>query len=117
MKFGAWKVDDVDQLLPAPTALGARYAEPAAHGTMRLGYYAPRGNDPQRPHEQDELYIIQSGTGEFFCDGRSTSFGPGDVLFVAARVEHRFEEFTEDFSAWVVFWGPPGGEISEPGPG
>jgi hypothetical protein len=32
------------------------------------------------------------------------------VLFVAAGVPHRFEEFSRDFAAWVVFWGPKGGE-------
>jgi len=31
-------------------------------------------------------------------------------LFVHAGVEHRFEEFTNDLSMWVVFWGPDGGE-------
>jgi hypothetical protein len=37
-------------------------------------------------------------------------FGPGDVLFAAAHVEHRFEGFSDDFATWVVFYGPPGGE-------
>jgi len=32
------------------------------------------------------------------------------VLFVPARVEHRFEEFSDDFATWVIFWGPKGGE-------
>ncbi len=35
------------------------------HGTMKVGVYAPRGADPQGPHQQDELYIVISGTGEF----------------------------------------------------
>jgi hypothetical protein len=29
-------------------------------------------------------------------------FGPGDLLFVAAGTEHRFEDFTEDLGVWVV---------------
>ncbi len=37
-------------------------------------------------------------------------FGPGDILHVPAGVEHRFEEFTDDFATWVVFYGPEGGE-------
>ena len=77
---------------------------------MRLELYAPRGHDPQQPHEQDELYFVLSGRGVFFCDGQRRDFGPGDALFVAARLEHRFEEFGDDFAAWVVFWGPEGGE-------
>jgi quercetin dioxygenase-like cupin family protein len=33
---------------------------------------------------------------------------PGDFLFVAAGVEHRFEGFTDDFTVWVLFYGPEG---------
>jgi quercetin dioxygenase-like cupin family protein len=37
-------------------------------------------------------------------------FAPGDVIFVEAGVVHRFEDFSPDFTTWVVFWGPEGGE-------
>ena len=33
------------------------------------------------------------------------------VLFVPAGVEHRFDDFSDDFAAWVVFFGPKGGEV------
>ena len=39
-------------------------------------------------------------------------FAPGDAFFVAAGVEHRFENFSTGFSVWVVFWGPSGGELA-----
>jgi len=89
---------------------GERYAVAFEHGTMSVGYYAPIGRDPQGPHERDELYIIQNGTGVISIDGVRHRFSPGDVHFVASGVEHRFEEFSAGFGAWVVFWGPPGGE-------
>lgn len=38
---------------------------------------------------------------------------PGNLLFVAAGAEHRFEDFTGDFGAWVMFYGPEGGETRE----
>jgi hypothetical protein len=31
-------------------------------------------------------------------------------LFVPAGAEHRFEDFTDDLTVWVVFYGPEGGE-------
>ena len=34
----------------------------------------------------------------------------GDAFFVAAGVVHQFENFSEDFVTWVVFYGPQGGE-------
>jgi mannose-6-phosphate isomerase-like protein (cupin superfamily) len=96
-------------LLP-PNAEGRRYTESLSHGTMRLGLYAPRKFDPQKPHEQDELYVVVHGTGTFVHGAERTRFEPGDALFVAAGIEHRFEDFSEDFATWVVFWGPSGGE-------
>ena len=89
---------------------GERYAEGMTHGTMRFGLYAPVGADPQQPHTQDELYIIESGTGTLVIDGIPHPFAPGHVFFVAAGITHRFLDFSEDFRTWVVFWGPPGGE-------
>jgi hypothetical protein len=32
-------------------------------------------------------------------------------MFVAAGIEYRFEDFTENRAVWVVFYGPPGGEV------
>ncbi len=74
--------------------------------------YAPRRCDPQTPHEQDELYVVVSGSGEFVNGDERHTFGPGDVLFVPAGVPHRFEDFTGDFQTWVIFHGPEGGERS-----
>ena len=47
-------------------------------------------------HPLDRDRILRDGA-EFF-----TSLKPG--------VEHRFEDFSDDFAAWVVFYGPSGGE-------
>ncbi len=80
-------------------------------GDLSVEYYAPQGTDLQQPHRQDELYVIISGSGQFYCDGKRQPFSVGDVLFVPAGVEHRFEKFSEDFSTWVIFYGPDGGAI------
>ena len=80
------------------------------HGTMQLGFYQPAGIDPQRPHTRDEIYIVHSGSGFFVCGDERKPFEPGEALFVPAGVDHRFEEFSGDFAAWVIFYGPQGGE-------
>jgi mannose-6-phosphate isomerase-like protein (cupin superfamily) len=110
MKSGILTLQQVQALLPPEDQQGRRYAEPWSRGTMRTGFYAPRGHDPQKPHDQDELYFVVSGSGTFFHDGTRSPFKPGDALFVAAGVQHRFEDFSDDFGAWVVFWGQKGGE-------
>ncbi len=80
------------------------------HGSMSVEIYAPQKQDYQTPHRQDELYIIQSGAGIFSRDGDRRPCKAGDVLFVPAGMDHRFEDFTDDFVTWVIFWGPDGGE-------
>lgn len=98
--------------LPIPPG---NLAVPAlAHGSMVIEYYAPRGTDTQTPHSRDELYIIVAGAGWFVNGERRHRFGLGDVIVVPAGVVHRFEEFTEDFATWVVFYGPEGGEVTSP---
>jgi len=89
-------------------------AELFSHGSLAVEIYRPDGVDRQEPHEQDEVYVVVSGTGEFVKDGRRHSFEPGEVLFVPAGVEHRFENFSAEFATWVIFHGPAGGE-SPPG--
>ncbi|MGB5554034.1 MAG: cupin domain-containing protein [Flavobacteriaceae bacterium] len=80
------------------------------HGSLSVEVYKPDGVDLQSPHTRDEVYLIISGSGEFLNDGVRTIFSEGDFLFVAAGKEHRFENFTPDFSTWVLFYGPEGGE-------
>ncbi len=99
-----------DALARLPGPRGERFVTLARHGTLEVEFYAPRGHDPQTPHSRDEVYVVVSGHGDFVHDGRRTRFGPGDCLFVAAGVDHRFERFGDDFAAWVVFYGPEGGD-------
>lgn len=77
---------------------------------MQLRWYAPEGEDPQVPHDQDELYIVRSGTGWLRGGAERVGFVPHDALFVRAGEPHRFEDFSNDFATWVVFYGPKGGE-------
>ena len=100
------------------------------HGSMQLRWYAPRRSDPQVPHDRDELYFIVSGTALFLRAVQSLPFGcedpgfghsydevdvaPGDALFVPAGTDHRFKAISDDFGAWIVFYGPEGGEAAEP---
>ena len=112
-------LDDALKALPAqPTVKwpnGVWDKEVMRHGTMTVSLFAPRGEDHQTPHLQDELYFVMCGSAILRVttdDGGSQCHAacPGTVLFVAASVPHRFETISDDFAAWVVFWGPNGGE-------
>lgn len=89
---------------------GAWDMEAFKHGTMLLEVFAPKNRDYQTPHEQDELYFVVRGHGEFVLENERMSFQAGDALFVPAGKLHRFENFSDDFVTWVVFWGEKGGE-------
>lgn len=80
------------------------------HGTLAVEVYKPEKVDLQQPHSRDEVYVIISGNGEFLNDGIRCEVKTGDFLFVRAGIAHRFENFTDDFSTWVLFYGPEGGE-------
>lgn len=95
-----------------PSADGQRFATIFEHGSLAVEIYAPRGVDPQLPHTRDEIYFVAVGSGEYVCGGSRTTFGPTDLLFAAAGVEHRFENFTDDLVVWVLFYGPQNGEGS-----
>ena len=98
------------ELLQGPQ--GERSVALFEHGSLLVKLYAPRGSDPQTPHSRDEIYVVARGSGEFVCGARQ-AFVTNDVLFAAAGVEHRFENFTDDFAVWVFFYGPEGGEVNQ----
>ncbi len=104
-----WRTS-VEQAAVRPIPEGERSIEVMSHGTMVVKYYAPRGTDEQTPHTRDELYVVARGSGTFVNGDRRHPFGTGDILFVPAGMEHRFEDFTDDFGTWVIFYGPEGGE-------
>jgi mannose-6-phosphate isomerase-like protein (cupin superfamily) len=87
-----------------------------AHGSLLVKVYAPRGSDPQQPHTRDEIYVIARGSGEFVCGEARKLVRETDLLFVPAGKAHRFENFSDDLTVWVIFYGPEGGERVDAGP-
>ncbi|HWZ45463.1 MAG TPA: cupin domain-containing protein [Candidatus Saccharimonadales bacterium] len=83
------------------------------HGSLEVEIYKPEKADLQKPHSRDEVYVIATGTGEFQCAREKQPVEKGDVLFVPAGIEHRFLNFSDDFSTWVFFYGPEGGETTQ----
>jgi mannose-6-phosphate isomerase-like protein (cupin superfamily) len=83
---------------------GVWFTSAFAKGDFELEFFAPRGTDYQTPHEKDEIYVVVRGKGEFVKENERTNFTAGDVLFVEAGVAHRFENFSEDFATWVIFF-------------
>jgi mannose-6-phosphate isomerase-like protein (cupin superfamily) len=107
---GTTQISVAQALERVEAARGPRYVPLFEHASLLVEYYAPRGSDPQKPHARDEVYVIARASGIFFDGTARRPFETGDLLFVAAGIEHRFEDFSDDFGTWVMFYGPEGGE-------
>ena len=104
----------LEEAQAAPIPEGRRSAELLRHGSLEVRFYAPSRADPQLPHDRDEIYVVASGNGTFVRGAERIAFGANAMFFVPARMEHRFEDFSADFGAWVMFYGPQGGERESP---
>jgi quercetin dioxygenase-like cupin family protein len=87
---------------------GKLYLEFLRSESMSIGLYElPAGGvDPQRPHAEDEVYVVLGGRAQVHVGGDDRVVVAGDVVYVAAGVEHRFHSIEEDLRLVVVF-APP----------
>jgi mannose-6-phosphate isomerase-like protein (cupin superfamily) len=87
---------------------GRPYLEFLRSQTFELGLYelAAGSEDMQKPHDEDEIYVVLSGHGRFVVDGDDVAVGPGSIVFVEKHAVHRFHSIDEDLSIVVAF-SPP----------
>jgi mannose-6-phosphate isomerase-like protein (cupin superfamily) len=90
---------------------GERSVSVWQRGPLDVAFALPVPPKEQLPHTQDEMYVIVRGRGVLIHDGQRDLFEAGDILFVAAGIEHQFQDVTEDLALWRVFYGPAGGEV------
>lgn len=48
------------------------------------------GKSPHAPHThlEEEVMVIESGTGEILCDGKTTKVGPGSIMYTTPMTSH-----------------------------
>lgn len=109
-----FRLAQVQTTIPGPA--GERSTLVLKQGTCDVKLARPLPPNEQTPHTQDEVYVVVSGRGVLLHDGRRDPFETGDLMFVAAGVEHRFTDFTPDFAVWRVFYGVEGGELHSAAP-
>lgn len=67
-------------------------------------YHLSAGSeDPQQPHDEDEIYYVLEGKGSFTSGDTTQSLTPGSIIFVAKEVQHSFENIEEDLALLVFF--------------
>jgi len=84
---------------------GKRYSEFLRVPAMSAGIYvlAAGSGDPQSPHQEDEMYYVVRGRARMRAGSEDQAVSEGSIIFVAAGVEHRFYEITEELMVLVFF--------------
>lgn len=95
----------LDELTAETRRSGQRFHEFLRVDALSSGMYIlpGGGKDDQVPHREDEIYVVNRGTGQIQVGGETQPVGPGSVIFVAANVEHRFFDFADDLEILVIF--------------
>lgn len=95
-------------------AAGRPYLEFATVADLSVGLYVLAAGQPdlQLPHTEDEVYHVVSGVAQITVGEEERPVGPGSIVFVPARVPHRFHDIVEDLTILVVF-GPAEGSRAE----
>lgn len=96
---------ELNDLAAERERIGKLYHEFLRVPSMSAGLYTLRAGvmDPQKPHNEDELYYVVRGRGKIFVGGEDRAVQAGSVVFVSAHVDHRFHSIEEDMDVLVFF--------------
>ena len=96
-----YSVDEIKKRIKGPIP----YAEFIRIAPMSCGIYVlkPGEEDKQRPHNEDEIYYVVSGAAHAKVGTDDRAIAAGDIIFVAAKDEHRFHRITQELVVLVVF--------------
>jgi mannose-6-phosphate isomerase-like protein (cupin superfamily) len=81
------------------------FRAPGASLSLTVARWPAGSVDDQRPHTEDEVYYVAGGRAVLTIGEEGVRVTRGTVAFVAAGVEHRFSEISEDLEV-LVFWSP-----------
>ena len=95
----------IADLLKQRQQMGKSYLEFLRKPAMSAGLYvlAAGATDPQKPHNEDELYYVIHGRARMKAGEEDQEVTAGSVIFVAAKVEHRFYDIREELNVLVFF--------------
>lgn len=84
---------------------GKLYLEFLRVPSMSAGVYVlpAGGTDPQKPHNEDELYYVVRGRAHMRVGSEDREVSAGSVIFVEAHAEHRFYGIKEELVVLVFF--------------
>ena len=81
------------------------FRSPSGSLSLTIARWPAGAIDDQTPHTEDEVYHVTAGRAVLIVAGERQPVAPGSVAFVAAGVDHRFVDISEDLET-LVFWSP-----------
>jgi len=102
------EIFDVAHLVAKQPSAEHSYSEFYRGELLSLGFaiWPAEAADTQKPHAEDEVYYVVAGRGRIQVADDDKAVGPGSIVYVPARVPHRFHTIEETLQV-IVFWAPP----------
>ena len=99
------KAYEIDKIAIQRSATDKLYLEFLRVPSLSVGLYelAAGQDDPQGPHNEDEVYYVIKGRAQIRIGEEDRPLQPGSIIYVAAFDEHRFHSITEDLTVLVFF--------------
>jgi mannose-6-phosphate isomerase-like protein (cupin superfamily) len=99
------EVVPIADLMARRASSGRAYEEFLRVPALSAGLYVLEAGaeDPQSPHETDELYYVLAGRGKLRAAGKLRNVAVGSAIYVRAGVEHRFVDIEETLELLVFF--------------
>ena len=106
MTSGAAKVFKLDSLINELRESGEGYFIDflrIRHLEAGIIVLAPGQDDTQTPHDSDELYYVVRGTASMELGTEVRKVGPGSIVFVPSKMNHRFFGNREELVVLYIF--------------
>ena len=105
------KLTDAGRYTVATGSRPNHFAEHLRTDQLSVGTYSiPAGGlDDQKPHREDEIYVVTEGRARLITDSGTVDVAAGDTVYVPAGEGHRFTDITEDLALLVLFAPPYSG--------
>jgi mannose-6-phosphate isomerase-like protein (cupin superfamily) len=102
MSMDAFTIDD---LITQNRESSRLYLEFLRVPSLSAGLYRlPAGSDdPQQPHAEDEVYYVVQGRAMIRVQDEDRAVTAGSIVYVPARVPHRFHSIAEELQVLVFF--------------
>ncbi len=96
---------DLERVEAEQHGTGEPYHEFLRVPALSCGLYVlpAGGTDRQSPHTEDEVYYVLHGRATLDIGDHEHLVHPGSVIYVPARIPHRFHTIEEDLKLLVLF--------------